>query len=323
MATAIWVRETGGSDVLRVENHDPGPPGVGTVRVRSEAAGLNFIDIYLRSGLYPRPLPFVLGLEGAGVIEEVGPEVADLSVGQRVAWSSVPGSYAEIVNAPAAQLVAVPDGVASDVAAASMLQGMTAHYLTHGVRETRPGDAVLVHAAAGGVGLLLVQMLKSMGARVIGTCSSEEKETLARGAGADEVIRYTETDFAEETRKLTSGVGVDVVYDAVGKTTFEASLASLRPRGLLCLYGQASGPVPPFELGRLTAGSFFITRPSLVNYTGERAELEMRAGAVLGAVARGELDVRIGARFPLTEAAAAHNALEGRRTTGKVLLIPG
>lgn len=324
MGQAIFVRETGGPEVLRLEPHEPGEPGPGQVRVRIAAVGLNFIDIYFRAGLYPRPLPFVVGLEGAGVVEALGPEVQTLAVGDRVTWASVPGSYAEHVVAPENQLLRVPDTVSDELAAASMLQGMTAQYLVHGTRETRSGDIALVHAAAGGVGLLLIQVLKAAGARVLGTCSNEEKAKLAREAGADQVILYSECDFSEEVRRLTDGLGVDVVYDSVGRVTFEGSLRSLRPRGLLVLFGQSSGVVPPFELNRLNSlGSLFITRPSLAHYTRERAELEERAGAVLGAVGDGSLKVRIGARFPLARAADAQRALEGRATTGKVLLIPG
>ena len=324
MARAVVIHATGGPEVLTLEEHDPGPPAAGAVRVRVHAAGVNFIDVYFRTGLYPVPLPFVVGLEGAGVIEAVGEHVDGLAPGDRVAWASVPGSYAEVVVAPADRVVRVPDAVPLDVAAASMLQGMTAHYLVHGTRETRPGDVALAHAAAGGVGLLLVQMLKAAGARIIGTCSTAEKEELARAAGADDVVRYTERDFTAEARRLTDGRGVDVVYDSVGATTFDGSLAALRVRGLLVLFGQSSGPVPPFDLQRLNlGGSLFITRPSLAHYTRDRAELELRAGAVLGAVAARRLRVRIGARFPLAEAAAAHRALEGRATTGKVLLLPG
>ena len=324
MAQAIFVREHGGPEMLSLESHDPGPPGPGQVRVRIAAAGLNFIDVYFRAGLYPRPLPFVLGLEGAGVVEAVGPEVQTLAAGDRVAWSSVPGSYAEAVIAPERQLVRVPDGVSEEQAAALMLQGMTAHYLVHGTRDTRPGDSALVHAAAGGVGLLLIQFLKAAGATVLGTCSTEEKAKLAREAGADQVILYTQCDFSEEVRRLTDGRGVDVVYDSVGRTTFEGSLRSLKPRGLLALFGQSSGVVPVFDLSRLNPlGSLFVTRPSLAHYTATRAELEERAGHVLGAVADGTLQLRIGARFPLAQAAEAHRALEGRTTSGKVLLIPG
>ncbi|MEN8162211.1 MAG: quinone oxidoreductase [Myxococcota bacterium] len=323
MPNTIWVRETGGPDALRHETSESaGAPGPGQARVAVEAAGVNFIDVYFRTGLYPRPLPYVAGLEGSGVIEAVGDGVS-LRVGERVAWAAAPGSYASHVVAPAASLVPVPEGVPLDVAAAAMLQGMTAHYLVHGCRTTHPGDLALVHAAAGGVGLLLIQLLCQAGARVIGTCSSEEKEKLAREAGAEHVIRYDREDFAEVARRLEGGRGCDVVYDSVGQATFEGSLRSLRARGLLALFGQSSGPVPPFDLGRLNAlGSLFVTRPSLAHYTADRAELELRAGAVLGAVADGTLSVRIGARYPLAEAAEAHRALEGRRTTGKVLLVP-
>jgi len=323
MTHAIRIHETGGPEVMKWESHDPGDPGAGQVRVEVAAVGVNFIDVYFRTGLYPRPLPFVSGLEGSGVVQALGPGVDGLSVGDRVAWSAVPGSYAEVLLAPALSLVKVPDGVANDVAAASMLQGMTAHYLVDGCRSTAKGDTALVHAAAGGVGLLLIQMLKHAGARVIGTCSTAEKEDLARGAGADEVIRYDQIEFAPKVRELTEGIGVDVVYDSVGQSTFEGSLSSLRPRGILCLYGQSSGVVPPFDLGRLNAmGSLFVTRPSLAHYTATREELERRAGEVLGSVAAGKLSVRIGARFALSDAASAHAALEGRQTTGKVLLVP-
>jgi len=323
MGVGIVMQATGGPEMLRAEAHDPGPPGPATARVRVAAAGVNFIDVYFRSGAYPAPLPFVLGLEGAGEVEAVGPDVRDLAPGDRVAWAAVPGSYATAVVAPVDRLVRVPEGVTLEVAAAAMLQGMTAHYLAHGTRETRPGDTALVHAAAGGVGLLLVQTLRAAGARVIGTCSTAAKEALAREAGAHEVIRYGEADFADEVRRLTAGRGVDVVYDGVGRTTFDGSLRSLRVRGLCVLYGQSSGAVPPLDLQRLNqGGSLSVTRPSLQHYTQDRAELEHRAGAVLGAIAAGKLHVRVGARFPLAEAAAAHRALEGRATTGKVLLLP-
>lgn len=320
---SITVNATGGPEVLALEERELGDPGPGQVRIRVRAAGVNYIDVYFRTGLYPRPLPFVAGLEGAGEVEAAAPDVKGLAIGDRVAWSSVPGSYASGALAPAAGVVRVPDGVDDAVAAAVMLQGMTAHYLVHGVRETRPGDVALVHAAAGGAGLLLVQMLKTAGATVVGTCSTAEKEALVRGAGADHVIRYTERDFAPELREWTRGRGADVVYDSVGRTTFEGSLASLRPRGLLVLFGQSSGPVPAFDLGRLNAmGSLFVTRPSLAHYTADRAELELRAGAVFAAIAARQLQVRIGAEFPLARAADAHRALEGRATTGKVLLRP-
>jgi NADPH2:quinone reductase len=321
MPNAIVVREAGGPEVLRLEPWAAPEPGPGQVRVAVHAAGVNFIDVYFRTGLYPRPLPYVAGLEGAGIVEAAG-EGAALRPGDRVAWASVPGSYATHVLAAPAQLVTVPDAVALDVAAASMLQGMTAHYLVNGCRTTRAGDVALVHAAAGGVGLLLTQLLAAAGAQVIGTCSSAEKEALARGAGAQHVIRYDREDVAVELRRLTDGRGCDVVYDSVGQATFEGSLRCLRPRGLLVLYGQSSGSVPAFELGRLNGlGSLFVTRPSLAHYTADRAELELRSGAVLGAVAAGRLSVRIGARFALGDAAEAQRALEARRSTGKLLLL--
>jgi NADPH2:quinone reductase len=320
---AVFVREIGGPEVLRLEAHDPGEPAPGEVRIRVNAVGVNFIDIYFRTGLYPRPLPFVCGLEGAGVVETTGPGVSRPAPGERVAWATVPGSYASHVVAPADRVVTVPEGVADDVAAAAMLQGMTAHYLAHGCRETRPGDVALVHAAAGGAGLLLVQTLTRAGATVIGTCSTEEKAAIAREAGVDHVIRYTEEDFAEAVQRLTDGRGVDVVYDSVGRSTFEGSLRSLRPRGLLVLFGQSSGVVPPFDLNRLNQeGSLFVTRPSLAHYTQDRTELEERATAVLRAIAEGALEIRVGAEFPLTRAADAHRALESRATTGKLLLRP-
>ncbi len=323
MPHAIVVHERGGPEVLRLEPHDPGEPGQGQVRVRVAAAGVNFVDVYFRTGLYPRPCPFVAGLEGAGTVERVGPGVTGFAPGDRVAWASVPGSYAQVVTAGVDLVLHVPAAVSDEVAAGCMLQGMTAHYLAHGTRTTKPGDTALVHAAAGGVGLLLVQMLKTAGARVIATCSTEEKAALVQEAGADEVVRYTSEDFVAAAHRFNSGIGVDVVYDSVGQSTFDGSVRALRPRGLLVSYGQSSGPIPPFELRRLgDGGSLFVTRPSLTHYTATRAELEMRAAAVFSAIAARTLHVRIGARFPLGEAAAAHRALEGRTTTGKVLLIP-
>jgi NADPH2:quinone reductase len=319
----ITVKECGGPEALQLEERTLGDPGPGQVRIRTRACGVNFIDVYFRTGAYPRSLPFVAGLEGAGVIEAVGPDAGDFAEGDRVAWSAVPGSYASGLLAPTVSLVRVPDAVRDDIAAAAMLQGMTAHYLVHGTRDTRPGDTVLVHAAAGGAGLLLVQMLKAAGATVFGTCSTEEKETLARAAGADHVIRYSEREFAPEVRQRTEGRGVDVVYDSVGRDTFEGSLSCLRPRGLLVLFGQSSGAVPPFDLGRLNGlGSLFVTRPSLAHYTATREELEMRAAAVFDAITRGHLDIRFGAECAHVDAAAAHRALVGRATTGKVLLRP-
>jgi len=323
MSQVVRVREAGGPEVLQLEERDPPNPGAGQVRVAVRAAGVNFIDVYFRTGLYPRPLPFDLGLEGAGVVEAVGEGVTAWAAGDRVAWATGPGSYADHVIVSEAAIVRVPDGVEDEQAGAVMLQGMTAHYLAHGVRETKPGDVALVHAAAGGTGLLLVQLLVGAGARVIGTCGSAAKEALVRGAGASDVVRYDEVDFSKAVRSLTDGRGVDVVYDGVGKDTFDGSLASLRPRGLLALFGQASGPVPPVDLQRLNqGGSLFVTRPSLAHYVADRAELELRAAAVLNAVAGGSLDVSIGGLFALADAADAHRALEGRGTSGKLLLVP-
>ncbi len=318
---AIVVSATGGPEALKLEHRDIPEPGPGQVRVRVAAAGVNYIDVYFRTGVYPRPVPFVAGLEGAGRVEALGPGVSDLAPGDPVAWSGIPDSYAEHVCAPAQRLVRVPDGVALETAAASMLQGMTAHYLVYSTRETRPGDVALVHAAAGGAGLLLVQTLAGAGARVIGTCSSDAKAALVRDAGAEHVIRYDQIDFAPEVRSLTGGRGADVVYDSVGRTTFEQSLACLRPRGLCVLFGQSSGPVENFDLRKLNdLGSLFVTRPSLAHYTATRDELVLRATAVLDAVRSGALRIRIGGRFPLERADDAHRALESRATTGKLLL---
>jgi NADPH2:quinone reductase len=322
MTQAVVVDHLGGPEVLVPRDQDPGAPGPGQVRVRVEAAGVNFIDVYFRTGVYPRPLPFVAGLEGAGRVESVG-EGASFAPGERVAWASVPGSYAEAVVAPETSLVKVPDGVDSEAAAAAMLQGMTAHYLVHGVRRTAPGDVALVHAAAGGTGLLLVQTLKATGAVVIGTCSTDDKAARVRAAGADRVVRYDREDVPRAVRDHTQGRGADVVYDSVGRDTFEGSLQSLKPRGLLALFGQSSGKVPDFDLTRLSAaGSLFVTRPSLAHYTSTREELEERAAAVLGEVARGRLHLRIAERFALADAAEAHRVLEGRRSSGKLLLLP-
>ncbi|MCS5619073.1 MAG: quinone oxidoreductase, partial [Myxococcota bacterium] len=303
---AIYVREIGGPQCLSWEPQELRQPGDGQVRIAVTAAGVNFIDVYFRSGQYPRPVPFTLGLEGAGVIEAVGPNAGDFAAGDGVAWSGVPGSYAQDVNAPVGSLVKIPDGVDLEVAAACMLQGMTAHYLCRSTYEVQAGDTALVHAAAGGVGLLLIQMLRSIGADVIGTCSTAEKEVLAKGAGAGHVIRYDECDFAERVNQITNGQKCDVVFDSVGQSTFEGSLASLRPRGTLALFGQSSGAVEPFDLQRLNQhGSLYVTRPSLAHYMATREEFEMRAGAVLGSVAGGELDVRIGDRFAMADAAEA------------------
>ncbi|WP_199444168.1 quinone oxidoreductase family protein [Umezawaea beigongshangensis] len=323
MPDAVLVRSTGGPEVLQIARVDAREPGRGEVLVDVAASGVNYIDTYQRQGLYPRELPFVPGLEGAGRISALGEGVTDLAVGDRVAWSGVPGGYAQQAVVPAVEAVRVPDGVDDETAAAAMLQGLTAHYLVNSTHRVNVGDTVLVHAAAGGVGLLLVQWARAKGARVIGTVSTAEKEALAREAGADEVIRYTEVDFAPEVRRLTGGRGVDVVYDGVGADTFDGSLASVRPRGILVLFGAASGPVPPFDPQRLNAaGSVYLTRPSTAPYTATREELEWRATELFEAMADGTLTVRIGGRYPLAEAGRAHEDLQARRTTGKLLLLP-
>jgi NADPH:quinone reductase len=320
---AIRVHTPGGPEVLQLEDVPEPTPRDGEAVVRVEAAGLNYIDTYHRSGLYKVPPPFTPGQEGAGTVEAVGPGVTGVAVGDRVAWTGIMGSYAERVAAPATKLVKLPDGVNARLGAAAMLQGMTAHYLACSTYPLTPGDTCLVHAAAGGVGQLLCQIAKIRGARVLGTVSNEEKERLAREAGADEVIRYTETDFAAEVKRLTDGKGVQVVYDGVGRTTFDKSLDSLALRGMMVLFGQSSGPVPPFEPQILNAkGSLFLTRPSLHHYTATREELIQRASDVLGWIAEGKLRLRIDREVPLAQAEAAHRALEGRETKGKVLLIP-
>ncbi|WP_016701326.1 quinone oxidoreductase family protein [Actinoalloteichus spitiensis] len=320
---AIQVAETGGPEVLTpVELADP-EPAPGEVLVEVGAAGVNFIDTYQRSGVYRMEVPFVPGLEGTGRVTAVGSGVTRFSAGDRVAWAQTSASYAERVAVPADGAVLVPEGVSDEQAAAMPLQGMTAHYLVASTRPVGHGDTVLVHAAAGGVGLLLVQLAKARGARVLGTVSTDEKEHLARTAGADEIIRYTEADVAEEVRRLTGGAGVDVVYDGVGRDTFDASLASLRPRGMLVLFGGSSGQVPPFDLQRLNAGgSLFVTRPTLAHHIADRAELEWRARELFDLIASGRLDLRIGGRYPLQDARQAHEDLEARRTSGKLLLLP-
>ena len=319
---AIRPKQTGGPEVLQLVEVPTPTPGPTEVLVRVAAAGLNFIDVYHRTGLYPLPLPLPIGLEGAGTVEQVGGAVNDVKVGARVAWASVPGSYATHVVAPAERLVPVPDGVATDVASALLLQGMTAHYLMKTIFPLRAGHSALVHAAAGGVGLLLIQMAKRAGAQVIGTVSTEAKAALAKEAGADYIINYQASDFAAETKRLTGGRGVDVVYDSVGKTTFDGSLDVLAPRGYLVLYGQSSGVVPSLDPARLAKGSYSLTRPSLPHYTATRAELLSRAGDLLQMVGAGQLRVRIDRTFPLAQAADANRALTARQTTGKVLLIP-
>lgn len=320
---AIRVATFGGPEVLRLEEVPDPSPGPGEVAVRVEAAGVNFIDVYHRTGLYPNPLPLVPGLEGAGVVSGVGRDVAGFREGDRVAWTMVPGSYAETVLVPTARAVRVPNDLELRTAAAVMLQGLTAHYLCTSTYPLKAGDSCLVHAAAGGVGLLLVQMARARGARVLGTVSTEEKAALAREAGADEVILYTRENFLEAVRRLTGGAGVDVVYDSVGKTTWEKSLDALKPRSMAVFYGQSSGPVPPIDLLALSRrGSLFLTRAILGDYIADRGSLDARVRDVFGDVAAGRLKVRVGATWPLAEAAEAHRALEGRKTTGKVLLIP-
>lgn len=321
---AVVVEETGGSDRLLVRDLEAPRPGPDEVLVDVAAAGVNFIDTYQREGLYPKDLPFVVGSEGAGTVADVGSEVTGLSVGDRVAWAQVDGrGYAEQVALPAERAVPVPDGIDLELAAAVMLQGMTSHYLCESTFPVRSGQTALVHAGAGGVGLLLTQMLAAKGVRVLATTSTEEKAELSRGAGASEVIRYTDVDLVSEVRRLTDGRGVDVVYDGVGKATFDASLDSLVTRGMMVLFGASSGPVPPLDPQVLNRkGSLFLTRPTLTHYIADRDELLMRADAVLGQVASGALDVRIGGRYPLDDARRAHDDLEGRRTTGKLLVIP-
>lgn len=323
MATAVQIRRTGGPEVLEATEVSVGEPGPGQVLVDVAAAGVNYIDTNHRSGLYPLELPVTLGMEGAGTIAAVGPEVTGLAPGDRVAWQGQLGSYAQRALIPAAVAVRVPEDVSDTTAAALMLQGITAHYLVRSTYEVKPGDTVLVHAAAGGVGLFLVQLAKAHGARVIGTVSTEEKDRLARQAGADEIIRYDREDFAEATRRLTDGEGVAVVYDGVGKATVDGSLASLRIRGTLALFGLASGPVPPIDPQRLNAGgSLYLTRPTTAHYLRTREELDWRAGELFSAVREGTLDVRIGGTYPLADARRAHEDLQGRRTMGKLLLIP-
>jgi NADPH2:quinone reductase len=299
-------------------------PGAGQVLVRLQTAGVNYIDVYFRTGAYKAEQPTALGNEGAGVVEAVGAGVTDVAVGDRVAYAMTRGSYAEYAVVPVAQLVKLPDGISFDQAAAAMLQGMTAHYLVRSTYPLKSGETCLVHAAAGGAGLLLVQMAKALGARVIGTVSTEAKAQLARDNGADETIRYTELDFEQEVKRLTGGRGVDVVYDSVGKTTFDKSLNCLRPRGMLVLFGQSSGAVPPFDPNTLNGkGSLYLTRPSLAHHVLTREELSWRAGDVLGGVAKGTLKLRIDQTFPLANVADAHRALESRGTAGKLLLRIG
>jgi NADPH2:quinone reductase len=321
---AIVAAEHGGSEVLKIGERPAPTAGPGQLVVDVAAAGINYRDVYEREGrpAYAGPTPFVPGVEGAGVVTEVGPGVSDVAAGDRVAWVSAPGSYAEQVVVAADRAVPVPPGVDLQIAAAALLQGMTAHYLAYDTFPVQSGDHAVVHAAAGGVGLTLTQLVKLRGGVVVATASTAAKAELARAAGADHLAGYD--DFAAVARELTGGAGAAVVYDGVGQATFEAGLTALRLRGYLVLYGAASGPVPPFDLQRLPGlGSLFLTRPTLASYVATRADLLRRAGAVLGLVADGRLDVRIGAAYPLAAAAQAHADLEARRTTGKLLLIPG
>jgi len=318
----IRFHEYGDPHVLQLDDLPTPDPAAGQVRVRLTAAGVNFIDTYQRRGRYPVPLPYTPGSEGAGVVDALGADVTLFRVGDPVAFAMTPGAYAESVIVPADKLVPVPPSVGLKLAAAVMLQGMTAHYLTDATFPLHAGHTALVHAAAGGTGQLIVQMAKQRGARVIATVSTEAKAEIARGVGADAVILYTQQDFEIETRRLTDGVGVDVVYDSVGATTFEQSLKSLKPRGLLALFGAASGPVPPFDLARLNGlGSLFVTRPSLGHYLLTREELLRRAGAVFAGIADGWLRPAIHREFALADAAAAHTALEGRESLGKFVLL--
>jgi len=320
---AIRVHETGGPERLLYEDAPRPEPGPGQARVRIHATGVNFIDVYHRTGLYKMPLPFIPGMEAAGTVDAVGEGVTKVSPGDRVAYAMNPGAYAEYALVKAWQLVPVPEGIDFPAAAAAMLQGMTAHYLALSTFPLRTGQTALVHAAAGGVGLMLVQIAKRMGAKVIGTVGSEAKAQLAREAGADYVINYQNQDFEAEVKKITEGEGVEVVYDSVGRVTFDRSLNCLRRRGMLVLFGQSSGPVPPIDLNILNGkGSIFVTRPGLAHYTATEEEIEWRAGDLLKWLAAGKLKVRVDRALALKDAAEAHRALESRQTAGKVLLIP-
>lgn len=320
---AIQVSRAGGPEVLTLTDLPVPTPKLHEAVVQIKAAGVNFIDIYFREGRYMAPLPFVNGQEAAGVVTDAGSEVKLVQPGDRVAYTSVMGSYAEYSSVTQDRLIKIPDELDFEQAAAVMLQGMTAHYLSHSAYKPQRGETALIHAAAGGVGLLLVQLAKMLGAHVIGTAGTEEKAQLAREAGADECIVYTEKDFETETKRLTDGKGVHVIYDGVGKDTFEKDLNVLRPRGYLVLFGGSSGAVPPFDLIRLSQkGSLYVTRPTLAHYTATREELEWRAGDLFQAIVRGDLKLRIHKTYPLAEAEQAHRDLEGRRTTGKLLLRP-
>jgi NADPH2:quinone reductase len=320
---AIQIQKNGGPEAMALAELPVPEAAAGQVVVKVEAAGVNFIDVYQRNGLYPVQLPYVLGVEGSGTVSEVGSGAGTLAVGDRVAWAAGPGTYAEYVAVPSDKLVKVPEAIGFPEAAAAMLQGMTAHYLALETYPIKKGDTVLIHAAAGGVGQLLVQVAKRRGARVLATVSTEQKAGLARKAGADQVILYTQTDFVEEVKRMTGGAGVHAVYDSVGQTTFLKSLDCLSRRGTLISFGQSSGKIQPIEPAILGAkGSLYLTRPSLFHYIADRVSLERRASDVLGWIAKGELVLHIGEKLPLAEAAEAHRRLEARKTTGKVLLIP-
>ena len=319
---AVQINKFGGPEVMQYRDLPDPKPGKGEALVEVQAVGVNFTDTYLRAGVNPAPLPRIVGVEAAGVVRALGPEVSGVKPGDLVAYCSIPNSYAEQVVVPAARLIKMPTGLDAKAGAAAMLQGMTAHYLCHSTYPVKRGDRVLVHAGAGGVGLLLIQMVKKLGAYIYSTVSTGAKAELAKGAGADEVIIYTQQDFAAEVKRATNGEGVQVVYDAVGKTTFDKSMDCLARRGYMVLYGQASGPVPPVDPRVLGNGSKFLTRPGLGDYTATRPDLEKRAGDVLRWVKSGELKLRVEHVFPLSEAAEAHRQLESRATTGKVLLIP-
>jgi NADPH:quinone reductase len=320
---AIQIKKTGGPEALTLADLPVPKPRPNEAVVKIAAIGVNFIDVYFREGRYPAQLPFTDGQEAAGAVTEIGSEVKSLKPGDRVAYTGAIGSYAEYAAVPADRLVKVPEGISDEQAAAAMLQGMTAHYLTHSTYPLKKGEIALIHAAAGGVGLLLVQMAKNLGARVIGTAGTEEKAGLARDAGADDVIVYTKRDFEAETKRITGGQGVHVIYDGVGKSTFDQDLNILRPRGYLVLFGGASGAVPPFDPIKLSQkGSLFLTRPSLMHYISSREELEQRANDIFRMIAAGKLKLRIGHTYKLQEVQQAHRDLEGRKTTGKVLLIP-
>ncbi len=320
---AIQVPEPGGPERMQLVEIERPAPGPKQALIKIAASGVNFIDVYYRTGLYKADNPIGLGMEAAGAVEAIGPDVTEVAVGDRVAYASTRGSYAAYAVVPSGQLVKVPDGTDLKTAAAAMLQGMTAHYLTHSTFALKPGDTALVHAAAGGAGLLIVQMARALGAHVFGTVSTDAKAELARDAGAQEVILYTEQDFEQEVKRLTDGRGVDVVYDSVGAPTYAKSLNCIRPRGMLVLFGQSGGPVPPFDPAILNAkGALYLTRPSLGHYTATREELLWRAGDVLQGIASGKLKIRIERTYPLSEAAQAHRDLESRRTSGKLLLLP-